>query len=69
MTERDLIRNVIEKACAITGKQMIEHDFSISITNGPKYLFTAAGQIKSIIKNGKSYSSEGERGYTTKEHR
>ena len=61
MTDREILTVHIEYACAVAGKTYEEHEHSISIVGGPKYIFTEDGQIKSVIRDGKSYGPDGTR--------
>jgi hypothetical protein len=63
MSDRDILRDEIERGCVISGKIMIERDASITVIHGPKFIFTAEGEIKSIIRNGKAYGPDGQRPY------
>jgi hypothetical protein len=60
-TDRDKLRDAIERACVIAGKVCEERDCTITVLGGPKYIFTAEGDLKSIIKGGKSFNDKGER--------
>lgn len=55
MTDREKLRDEIERMCVITGRTFEEKDKTISVRGGPKYTFTEAGEIKSIIRGGISY--------------
>jgi hypothetical protein len=63
VTDREVLSFEIERQCVITGKLMIERDASITVIHGPKYLFTADGELKSVIRDGKAYGPDGERRY------
>ena len=58
MSDRDILRDHIEAVCVITGKTYEEREHSITILGGPKYQFTENGEIKSIIRGGKSFGPE-----------
>jgi hypothetical protein len=60
-TDRDKLRDEIERMCVISGKGYEETDRTIIVHDGPKYFFRIDGSIKSIIKDGISYNAEGER--------
>ena len=59
MTDRDKIRAAID----IQDVEWTEHEHSISVRGGPKFMFTAAGEIRSIIRDGRGYGENG-RKYT-----
>ena len=59
MTDREKLTVEIERVCAITGKQVIEKEHSLEVIGGPKYLFTAEGEIRSIIRGGQSFGPHG----------
>jgi hypothetical protein len=63
LTDRDVLRDELERMCVISGKRFEERDASINIIGGPRFIFTAEGEIKSIIKDGKAYGPDGERRY------
>jgi len=63
MSDRDVLRDQIERACVISGKRFEERDASINVIGGPRFIFTAEGEIKSIIKDGKAYGPDGQRPY------
>jgi len=49
----------------IRKKNYAETDSTITvIPGGPKYMFTADGELRSIIRDGKSFDADGERRYT-----
>jgi hypothetical protein len=62
-TDRDILRDEIERMCVISGKFFIERDTTITVIHGPKFIFTAEGEIKSIIRDGKAYGPDGQRHY------
>jgi hypothetical protein len=63
MTDRDKLVIEIERMCVITGKTYEERDHTITVHNGPKFIFTAEGEVKSIIRDGKAYGPNGQRPY------
>jgi len=63
MTDREKLVIEIERMCVITGKTYEERDHTITVHNGPKYIFTADGEIKTIIRNGRAFDDKGERRY------
>jgi hypothetical protein len=65
MTDRDKLVIEIERMCVITGKTYEERDHTITVHNGPKFIFTADGEIKTIIKNGQAFGPEGIRPYVS----
>lgn len=64
MSDRDILRDHIERQIIIdnatlgTDYSMVEREHSISVVGGPKYQFTENGEIKSIIRGGKSFGPE-----------
>ena len=54
--DRDKLEGAIAISCAIRGKQYEDRDHTLTIVGEPKfkYLFTADGEIKSIIRNGRA---------------
>jgi len=68
MTDREVLRDMIEIMAAIDGKHVEEKEKTITVLpGGPKYIFTTAGEIKSIIRNGKAFGPESERRYVSPE--
>lgn len=67
MTDKDILRDEIERQCVISGKRYEEKECTITVIGGPKFIFTRAGEIKSIIRDGKAYGPDGERKYSQKE--
>ena len=61
LTDRDILRDQIERACVIAGKTCEERDYSITVIGGPKYLFLDNGELKSIIRDGISYGPDGKK--------
>ena len=61
MTDRDVLRDEIERVCVIYGKTFVEKDRTINVLGGPKYIFEADGTLKSIIKAGQSFGPNGGR--------
>ena len=68
MTDRDVLRDEIERMCVIDRMVCKERGQSIEVIGGPKYMFTAEGELKSIISSndGKSFDADGERIYKRK---
>jgi hypothetical protein len=74
MTDRDVLRDEIERDVIIHNatakgrgvplKAMQERDKTITVLpGGPKFIFLPDDTLKSIIKAGKAYDSNGERRY------
>jgi hypothetical protein len=62
MTDRDILRDEIERLCIIDGKTFEEKLRSITVLpGGPKYMFDADGNLKSVMKAGVSYNEKGAR--------
>jgi hypothetical protein len=61
VTDRYILRDEIERQCVIYGKGFEETDRTITVHDGPKFFFRIDGTLKSIIKDGKSYTADGER--------
>ena len=64
MTDRDklvAVFTLLQKHGKITSFE--ERGNSIEIFDGPKYMFTAEGEIKSIIRDGRAFGPDGERPY------
>jgi len=61
LTDRDILVDEIERMCVIDGKECVETEHAIEIVGVAKFLWTDDGQIKSIIRDGKSYGPEGVR--------
>ena len=60
MTDRDILRDEIERLCIIQQKNVKETDSCIEvIPGGPKYIFTPEGVLRSVIKMGVSYKEHG----------
>lgn len=55
MTDRDVIRSLID----LQTDEYTERASSITVWGGVKFLFTAEGQIKSIIREGRGYGENG----------
>jgi hypothetical protein len=66
MTDRDVLRDEIERMCVIHGKTFDEKGKSITVLpSGPKFIFMTDGSIKTIIRGGKAFDSNGPRKYVT----
>jgi hypothetical protein len=61
--DRDKLIGCLLLGCAVNGKTFEERDTTVTVHGGPKYLFLADGQVKSIIRDGRAYGPEGERPY------
>lgn len=61
MTDRESITQEVERACIIAGKSYVETEHSLTVIGGPKFTWTAEGEIKSIIRGGQSYGPDGGR--------
>jgi hypothetical protein len=69
LTDRDILRDKIEIAITIENVQrqsegkklkvIVERERSIQVIPGPRFIFTEANEIKSIIKGGRSYGPDG----------
>lgn len=59
MTDREKLRDEIERACVIAGKTCEERDSSITVIGGAKFIFLDSGELKSIIRGGISYGPDG----------
>lgn len=60
-TARDKLRDMIERVCVIDGMHVEERESTINIVGVAKFMFTPEGELKSIIRGGKSYTPDGER--------
>jgi hypothetical protein len=61
-TDRDKLRDEIERMCIIDGKTFEEKLRSITvIPGGPKFLFNEEGELKSVTRDGVSYTENGVR--------
>jgi hypothetical protein len=63
MTDREKLSFEIERQCLIQSLSCEEKENSITVAGHVKYLFTADGEIKSIIRNGRAFGPDGERIY------
>ena len=61
-TDRDKLRDELERVCVIKGLRFEERERTI-LAGNVKYIFTPEGEIKTIVKGGKAFSAEGERKY------
>lgn len=61
LTDKDILRDEIERVCVIDGLIFTEKDRTITIPGRVKYIFETDGTVKSIIKDGKSFGPDGSR--------
>jgi hypothetical protein len=57
-TDRDILRDEIERMCCISGNVFEERDSTITVVGVMKYMFTPQGELKAVIRDGVSYTDK-----------
>ena len=69
LSDRDKITAYIEYLCVIDGMRYVEREHSLTVPGVVKFIFTDTGEIRSIIRDGKSYTDDDVRVISKKDRR